>query len=148
MHFGSTGEALAQVGIIVHVNMLQVFKRFKELADVKKGITDDDIVALASDETNQPDVIWELADLQARCRPKTLNPACAHCRGRNAFCAESEVPFSTTNTRSGAREPSAGRCAVGLVRFACLVEHHLQGRLLLWHSRLQPCMPSSSSPGS
>lgn len=35
-----------------------------QLADVKKGITDEDIVALATDEANQPAVIWELADLQ------------------------------------------------------------------------------------
>jgi hypothetical protein len=35
-----------------------------QLADVKKGITDDDIIALASDEANQPAVVWDLADLQ------------------------------------------------------------------------------------
>lgn len=35
-----------------------------QLADVKKGITDDDILALATDEANQPAVVWDLADLQ------------------------------------------------------------------------------------
>ena len=43
-----------------------VFKRFKALADVKKGITDEDISALAGDEAHQPTTIWELQDLQAR----------------------------------------------------------------------------------
>lgn len=42
----------------------QVFVRFKELADVKKGITDEDIVALAGDESNQPAIIWDLTHLQ------------------------------------------------------------------------------------
>ena len=46
-----------------------VFKRFKALADVKKGITDEDISALAGDEAHQPTTIWELQDLQARRRP-------------------------------------------------------------------------------
>lgn len=41
-----------------------VFKRFKQLADKKKGITDDDLLALISDEVHQPAVIWELVDLQ------------------------------------------------------------------------------------
>ena len=59
-------KALTYSGTNASVNLAQVFKRFKELADVKKGITDDDIVALASDETYAPDMIWELADLQAR----------------------------------------------------------------------------------
>ena len=35
-----------------------------QLADVKKGITDEDILALATDEANQPAVVWDLADLQ------------------------------------------------------------------------------------
>jgi len=33
---------------------------------VKKGITDDDISALATDEANQPAVIWDLTDLQVQ----------------------------------------------------------------------------------
>ena len=41
---------------------------FTQLADVKKGITDEDILALATDEANQPAVVWDLADLQV-CAP-------------------------------------------------------------------------------
>jgi hypothetical protein len=41
-----------------------VFKRFKALADKKKRVSDEDILALMSDELHQPEVIWELLDLQ------------------------------------------------------------------------------------
>lgn len=58
-----------------------VFVRFKELADVKKGITDEDIVALAGDETNQPTVIWDLTHLQVTCGTLGLNTATVKMRG-------------------------------------------------------------------
>jgi 2-isopropylmalate synthase len=45
-----------------------VFKRFKALADKKKGITDDDILALVGDEVHQPAEIWKLVDLQVGSR--------------------------------------------------------------------------------
>jgi 2-isopropylmalate synthase len=41
-----------------------VFKRFKALADKKKGITDEDLLALVGDEVHQPAEIWKLIDLQ------------------------------------------------------------------------------------
>ena len=50
-----------------------------QLADVKKGITDEDILALATDEANQPAVVWDLADLQVS------HSACLLC------CAQSGV---------------------------------------------------------
>ncbi len=43
-----------------------MFRRFKALADSKKGITDDDLFALVSDEVHQPTQIWEMVDLQVR----------------------------------------------------------------------------------
>jgi 2-isopropylmalate synthase len=39
-------------------------RRFKHLADKKKGITDEDVMALLSDELHQPATVWELLDLQ------------------------------------------------------------------------------------
>ena len=39
-------------------------RRFKALADKKKLVTDEDIIALVSDELHQPMMIWELLDLQ------------------------------------------------------------------------------------
>ena len=41
-------------------------RRFKALADHKKGVTDDDVVALVSDEVHKPEVVWELLELQVR----------------------------------------------------------------------------------
>ena len=49
-------------------------RRFKNLADKKKGITDEDLLALMSDELHQPNMVWELLDLQVRCR--ALGAAC------------------------------------------------------------------------
>ncbi|PKA53359.1 2-isopropylmalate synthase B [Apostasia shenzhenica] len=41
-----------------------IFKRFKEIAEKKKRVSDDDIEALVSSEIFQPKVIWSLGDLQ------------------------------------------------------------------------------------
>ena len=58
---------LADLGFELPEEQLNdVFKRFKTLADVKKGITDEDIIALAGDEAHQPATIWELQEMQAR----------------------------------------------------------------------------------
>uniref|UniRef100_A0A0E0F9E1 2-isopropylmalate synthase n=1 Tax=Oryza meridionalis TaxID=40149 RepID=A0A0E0F9E1_9ORYZ len=40
------------------------FKRYKEVAEKKKRVTDEDIEALLSDEIFQPKVFWSLADVQ------------------------------------------------------------------------------------
>ncbi|MEW5308007.1 MAG: hypothetical protein WDW36_010370 [Sanguina aurantia] len=58
-----------------------VFKRFKNLADKKKGVTDEDIQALLSDELHQPSVIWELADLQVVCGTMGLPTATVQMKG-------------------------------------------------------------------
>ncbi|XP_062182643.1 2-isopropylmalate synthase A-like [Phragmites australis] len=51
------------------------FKRYKEVAEKKKRITDEDIEALLSDEIFQPKVIWSLADVQATCGTLGLSTA-------------------------------------------------------------------------
>ena len=62
------GTRLRELGFdLAEEQLNDVFKRFKALADVKKGITDEDISALAGDEAHQPTTIWELQDLQVRC---------------------------------------------------------------------------------
>ncbi|GFQ06392.1 2-isopropylmalate synthase b [Phtheirospermum japonicum] len=42
-----------------------LFSRFKGVAGNKKNITDDDLIALVSDEVFQPQVVWKLEDAQA-----------------------------------------------------------------------------------
>lgn len=67
-------------GIDISIQCLSVLISTAQLADVKKGITDDDISALATDEANQPAVIWDLTDLQARhpAPADCLNPMAEH----------------------------------------------------------------------
>ncbi|XP_047048891.1 2-isopropylmalate synthase A-like [Lolium rigidum] len=51
------------------------FKRYKEVAEKKKRVTDEDIEALLSDEIFQPKVIWSLGDVQATCGTLGLSTA-------------------------------------------------------------------------
>ncbi|KAF8706511.1 hypothetical protein HU200_030787 [Digitaria exilis] len=51
------------------------FKRYKEVAEKKKRVTDEDIEALLSDEIFQPKVIWSLSDVQATCGTLGLSTA-------------------------------------------------------------------------
>ncbi|KAG5554283.1 hypothetical protein RHGRI_011970 [Rhododendron griersonianum] len=44
-----------------------LFWRFKAVAEKKKNITDDDLKALVSDVTFQPQVVWKLGDVQVTC---------------------------------------------------------------------------------
>ena len=58
-----------------------IFKRFKALADSKKGITDDDLLALLGDQVHQPETVWELVDLQVVCGTMGLSTATVRMRG-------------------------------------------------------------------
>lgn len=56
---------LSELGYNLEAAQLnEVFRRFKTLADTKKGVVDEDLLALVGDEMNQPSVVWELHDLQ------------------------------------------------------------------------------------
>ncbi|WIA37513.1 hypothetical protein OEZ86_014425 [Tetradesmus obliquus] len=58
-----------------------VFKRFKTLADKKKGITDEDLLALVGDEVHQAAVVWELVDLQVVCGTMGMPTCTVQLRG-------------------------------------------------------------------
>lgn len=59
-----------------------VFKRFKQVAEVKSGgIQDDDLVALVSDQVFQPSTVWELVDLQVVCGTTSMPTATVRLRG-------------------------------------------------------------------
>ena len=68
-----------------------VFKRFKNLADRKKNISDEDVLALMSDEVHQPTVIWTLKDLQVVCGSMGMPTATVRMTG----------PDGITRTSSG-----------------------------------------------
>ncbi|KAJ4807266.1 2-isopropylmalate synthase 2 [Rhynchospora pubera] len=51
------------------------FKRYKEVAEKKKRVTDEDMEALLSDEIFQPKVIWSLGEIQVTCGTLGLSTA-------------------------------------------------------------------------
>ncbi len=51
------------------------FKRFKELADLKKVVTDADIEAMIADEVYQPVTIWQLNHIQVSCGDHSIPTA-------------------------------------------------------------------------
>nr|GMD31041.1 2-isopropylmalate synthase B [Ipomoea batatas]GMD37760.1 2-isopropylmalate synthase B [Ipomoea batatas] len=52
-----------------------LFWRFKSVAERKKKVTDDDLIALVSDEVFQPQVFWRLGDVQVTCGSLGLSTA-------------------------------------------------------------------------
>ncbi|GJW47189.1 2-isopropylmalate synthase B [Tanacetum coccineum] len=52
-----------------------IFWRFKSVAEMKKVITDDDLVALVSDEVFQPQIFWKFGDVQVTCGSLGLSTA-------------------------------------------------------------------------
>ncbi|KAK4483382.1 hypothetical protein RD792_010568 [Penstemon davidsonii] len=52
-----------------------LFARFKDIAGNKKIITDDDLIALVSDEVFQPQVVWKVGDVQVTCGSLGLSTA-------------------------------------------------------------------------
>ncbi len=57
----------------------EVFKRFKDVADKKKVITDADLEALVGDEIYQPKEIWELVNIQVQCGSNVIPDGGGHC---------------------------------------------------------------------
>lgn len=51
------------------------------LADKKKGITDDDILALVGDEVHQAATVWDLVDLQVVCGTMGMPTCTVQLRG-------------------------------------------------------------------
>ncbi len=56
-------------------------RRFKLLADKKKNIEDDDVLALLSDELHQPELVWDLVDLQVVCGTMGMPTATVNMKG-------------------------------------------------------------------
>lgn len=73
---------LTELGYRLSENDLdQVFRRFKELADKKKVVTDADLIALISDEFYQPPEIFALEDIQVTCGRPGMPTATVRLRG-------------------------------------------------------------------
>ncbi|KAI5653679.1 hypothetical protein M9H77_30866 [Catharanthus roseus] len=67
---------LVELGYDIDEKELEdLFWRFKSVAEKKKSVTDDDLIALMSDEVFQPQVIWKLGDVQVTCGSLGLSTA-------------------------------------------------------------------------
>eukprot|EP00210_Caulerpa_lentillifera_P001480 g1420.t1 len=96
-----------------------VFKRFKDLADKKKGITDDDILALLGDQVHQPTMVWELIDLQVVCGTMGLSTSTVRMKGPD------KITRVATACGSGPVD-AAYKAVDGLVRVPlCLTDYDL-----------------------
>lgn len=62
-------------------DLAKTFRRFKDLADQKKYVTDADIVALVADEMCQPEELYALEGLQVACGTMGLPTATVRLRG-------------------------------------------------------------------
>jgi 2-isopropylmalate synthase len=61
-------QRLAELGHKVEGDaLMQVFARFKDLADAKKNVTDADLEALIADEFHKPQEFFSLDDIQVAC---------------------------------------------------------------------------------
>jgi 2-isopropylmalate synthase len=75
--------------------LTKAFRRFKELADKKKVITDADIEALVGDEIYQPQETWELVRVQVQCGNTVVPTAVVTLRNANTGEQITEAGFGT-----------------------------------------------------
>ncbi|KAL9668973.1 hypothetical protein QQ045_006514 [Rhodiola kirilowii] len=69
-------EKLKELGYeVTNEDMKAIFPRFKSVAEQKKHVTDADLVALVSDELFNPEIYWQLSDLQVTCGSLGLSTA-------------------------------------------------------------------------
>jgi len=73
----------------------EIFKRFKDLADKKKTVTDADIEALVGDELYQPVEIWEILEVQVQCGTTTIPTAVVKLRNNQTGEVITDAGFGT-----------------------------------------------------
>jgi len=73
----------------------KVFKRFKELADKKKVVTDSDLEALVGDEVYQPKETWELVNVQVQCGSNVVPTAVVTLRNLETGQTITDAGFGT-----------------------------------------------------
>ncbi|KAK9818017.1 hypothetical protein WJX72_005722 [[Myrmecia] bisecta] len=76
------GTKLAELGYdLPKAQLNEVFKRFKNLADSKKHVEDEDLLALVGDEVHQATQVHQLLDLQVVCGTMGIATATVKIRG-------------------------------------------------------------------
>lgn len=72
-----------------------VFRRFKDVADKKKTVTDADLEALVGDEIYQPKEIWELVNVQVQCGMNVVPTAVVTARNTQTGQTVTDAGFGT-----------------------------------------------------
>ena len=72
-----------------------VFKRFKELADKKKVVTDSDLEALIGDELYKPPETWRIEDIQVQCGTTLIPTAVVRLRNVETDDVVTDAGFGT-----------------------------------------------------
>ena len=72
-----------------------VFKRFKELADKKKVVTDSDLEALIGDELYKPPETWRIEDVQVQCGTTLIPTAVVRLRHVETDDVVTDAGFGT-----------------------------------------------------
>ena len=72
-----------------------VFRRFKELADKKKVVTDADLQALIGDEVYQPPEVWQIEDVQVSCGTNVIPTAVVRLRNVETGEVVTDAGFGT-----------------------------------------------------
>ena len=80
----------------------EVFRRFKDLADKKKVVTDSDLQALIGDELYQPPEVWQIEDVQVNCGTTVIPTAVVRLRnvadGRAVLPTPASAPARWTRS--------------------------------------------------
>ena len=72
-----------------------VFRRFKDLADKKKIVTDADLQALIGDELYQPPEVWQIEDVQVSCGTNVIPTAVVRLRNVETGQVVTDAGFGT-----------------------------------------------------
>jgi len=97
-HSGRNALRTKLEGMGYHINnedLKEIFKRFKDLADKKKTVTDADLEALVGDEIYQPIETWELVQLQVQCGNNVIPTAVVTLRNNKTGEAITDAGFGT-----------------------------------------------------
>ncbi len=73
----------------------EVFRRFKDLADKKKVVTDADLQALIGDELYQPPEVWQIEDVQVNCGTNVIPTAVVRLRNVETGELVTDAGFGT-----------------------------------------------------
>ncbi|MEI2692802.1 MAG: 2-isopropylmalate synthase [Anaerolineae bacterium] len=76
-------------------DLIEIFRRFKDLADKKKVVTDSDLQALIGDELYKPPEVWQIEDVQVTCGTNVIPTAVVRLRNVETGELYTDAGFGT-----------------------------------------------------